>query len=209
MYCYIIFLAYRYNIGCLGLLLLCLSATQAAPEATNKMEIETADQETIEDDASRETDQSLGVLNNYMAKLMYKNQWDGPLSQQCPKGQGFYRVRSKHDNGREDRLWEFYCRNVIESGTPMCTTTSYINNFRQHISFMCGPNKYMAGVKSYHDNSKEDRRWQFTCCSAPKYITSKCRMTDYVNKLDQPMDFSASAGEVFTGVVSYYSAGTR
>ena len=160
---------------------------------------------------SQENDQDLTSLeDNMIAKLMYQNQWDGYLNYQCPKKQGIYRVESQHDNGKEDRRWEFYCRNVVQGTNPKCTTTNYINNFRDYISFMCGKDKYMAGVKSYHDNGKEDRRWEFTCCSAPSYITTHCRLTNgYVNSLDSPMDFTASAGEVFTGAFSYYSTGTR
>ena len=148
---------------------------------------------------------------NEMVQLQdYQNQWDGVLSQQCPKGYGVYRVKSKHDNGREDRRWEFFCRRVVQGGTtPTCSQTSYINNFRDTISYRCGKNRYMAGVYSYHSNAKEDRRWRITCCSAPSYTTSDCYLTNYVNSLDQPMDYTAKSGETITGFDSYYSTGTR
>ena len=197
------FSMHRFKTGYLGLLLLCVACTQAAPEPMNNV------QKNSDENLPQETNEGLAALNNYMAKLMYKNQWDGPLSQQCPGGQGFYRVRSEHNNGREDRLWEFYCRSVVQCASATCTTTSYINNFRDVISFMCPKNKYMAGVHSYHDNGKEDRRWRFTCCSAPSYVTRECRLTGFVNNFDHPMNFIASAGEVITGVNSYYSAGHR
>ena len=148
---------------------------------------------------------------NDMAQLQdYQNKWDGVLSQRCANGYGVYRVKSKHDNGREDRRWEFFCRRVVQRGTtPTCSQTSYINNFRDTISYMCGKNHYMAGVYSYHYNEKEDRRWRITCCSAPSYVTRDCYLTDYVNALDQPMDYCVGTNEVITGVVSYYSARTR
>ena len=74
---------------------------------------------------------------------------------------------------------------------------------------MCSKNQYLGAVESYHENSKEDRRWKFTCCSVPSYATKDCRLTGYVNHLDGKMDFQASEGEVITGVVSYYSTPTR
>lgn len=154
-------------------------------------------------------DQNFAAISDYMAQLQWQNKWDGQLSKTCPTGQGFYRVRSKHNNGREDRLWEFYCRKVVQQGSPTCTKSSYINQFQEFISFMCGKNRYIGAVESYHENSKEDRRWKFTCCSAPLQATRDCRLTDYVNNLDGVMDFQASDGEVITGVFSYYSPGAR
>ena len=143
----------------------------------------------------------------------YQNNWDGVLCQRCPKGYGVYRVKSKHDNGKEDRRWEFFCRRVVSkkfaSTKLTCSQTSYINNFRDTISYMCGKNRYMAGVYSYHSNAKEDRRWRITCCSAPSYITRDCYLTNYVNALDRPMNYCVRSNEVITGVVSYYSARTR
>lgn len=162
------------------------------------------------DENNNSSAQMFATFNEMIANMQYQNHWDGVLNVQCNRGDGFYKVRSKHDNGREDRLWEFRCRNVVQCGSsPTCSKTGYINNFRQTILFQCGANKYMAGVYSYHDNSKEDRRWVFTCCSAPSYITSECRLTNYMNSLDQQMNFIAQTGEVITGAFSYYSTGTR
>lgn len=36
-----------------------------------------------------------------------------------------------------------------------------------------------------------------------------CRLTNYVNSLDYPMDYNVGSGEVITGVFSYYSSRTR
>ena len=147
---------------------------------------------------------------NEVAQLQgYQNSWDGVLSQRCPNGYGVYRVKSEHDNHREDRRWELFCRRVVKRGRIHCSQTSYINNFRDTISYMCGKNSYMAGVYSYHYNAQEDRRWRITCCSAPSYITRDCYLTNYVNALDHPMDYCVGTNEVITGVVSYYSARTR
>ena len=201
----------------LGLLLLfSTSIAQALPDPT-LMEISEEQNQMLPDangdaklSSPEQAAKNFAAISDYMARLEWQNGWDAVLNKQCPSGQGFYRVRSKHNNGREDRRWEFYCRQVVQTGNPTCTkTSSYINNFRDAISFMCSKNQYLGAVESYHDNSKEDRRWKFTCCSAPSYATKDCRLTDYVNHLDRKMDFQASEGEVITGVVSYYSTGTR
>lgn len=156
-----------------------------------------------------EAAQNFAAINEYMAQLQWQNEWDGQLSKACPTGQGFYRVRSVYDNGRGDRRWEFYCREVVK-GNPTCTKSStYINNFQKYISFMCGKNQYIGAVESIHENSKEDRQWKFTCCSAPSQATRDCRLTDYVNHLNGNMDFQANDGEVITGVFSYYATGQK
>ena len=77
-----------------------------------------------------------------------------------------------------------------------------MNDFNGAIVFSCGDNEYMAGVESYHDNSKEDCKWKFTCCSASNLKTSDCRLSDNANNLGKVMDFEAEDGEVITGVDS-------
>ena len=47
-----------------------------------------------------------------VAKIEYQNNWDGDLSVECSPSYGFYHFQSIHDNGREDRLWYFECKQV-------------------------------------------------------------------------------------------------
>ena len=46
------------------------------------------------------------------AVAQWNNRWDGPLRVVCPAGQGLYRVYSIHNNGRQDRLFRWYCKRV-------------------------------------------------------------------------------------------------
>ena len=46
------------------------------------------------------------------AVAQWNNRWNGPLRVVCPAGQGLYRIYSIHDNGREDRLFRWYCKRV-------------------------------------------------------------------------------------------------
>ena len=154
--------------------------------------------------------QNFGAINEYMAaELQWQNTYDGQLSKACPTGQGFYRVRSEYNGGTRDRRWEFHCRQIIQKGNPTCTKSSYVNQFHEYISYMCGKNQYIGGVESYHDNSKEDRRWKFTCCSAPSQATKDCRLTGFVNSPNVNMEYQANDGEVITGVFSYFVSGKK
>lgn len=150
-------------------------------------------------------DQRMSLLNMLLARLQNQNGFDQPHHAQCTGPDGMYRVRSVHDNHHEDRSWTWECRQVITSGYPKCHTTGWVNNFDQPMSFTCGPNEYIAGTESYHNNHYEDRRWKFTCCSAPDYKASGCRITDYVNDFDAPISFTAGPGETITGVFSYHN----
>ena len=86
------------------------------------------------------------------------------MKKDCNKGEGIYKVQSEFRGYYNDRRWNFECRKVVQNNAQVtCTQTkSYVNDFNV---FPCGDNQYMAGVESYHDNSKEDHRWKFTCCS--------------------------------------------
>ena len=146
--------------------------------------------------------------SNRFAMMQYHNEFDGPLSVSCETGQGMHKVSSVHSNSAEDRAWSWYCKKIINTGSPRCSqTVDYVNNFDLPMNFMCPRDEYAAGVESYHDNRYEDRRWKFTCCSVPNHITASCRQTGYVNEFDKSMDFTAQSDEVITGVFSYHDNG--
>ena len=82
--------------------------------------------------------------------------------------------------------------------------------FQEYISFhlSLAKTQYIEALESYHDNSKEDQQWKFTCCSAPSQATRDCRLTAWLSQLTnwmENMDFQASNGEVITGVFSHYA----
>ena len=140
-----------------------------------------------------------------LARIEYQNRFDKLLSKTCYGLQGMYKVASVHSNHHEDRAWTWECRNVVSSGSVSgCSSSGYANYWDLPMNFMCPANQYIAGVKSYHSNSREDRRWKFTCCSISNHITVSCRQTDYVNNWDAPLNFQANKGEVITGVFSYH-----
>ena len=133
----------------------------------------------------------------------------------CNKGEGIYKIQSEFRGGYNDRRWNFECRKVVQNNAQLVTCTqikSYEsqNDFNGPIVFSCGENQYIAGVESYHDNSKGDRRWKFTCCSAWNYKTSDCQLSENANRLGKMMDFQAGDDEIIAGVDSpTYSAKLR
>ena len=134
----------------------------------------------------------------------WDNDWDGVLNRQCPKGQAFYRVKSQHSDGREDRLWEFHCRKFDDLSNN-CYWTGYVNDWDGPLFSTCAPNALMTGVYSYHDNGREDRRWNFKCCYVSGGRRSiDCHLTGLVNSWDASMDYRAWPGAALTGMFSVH-----
>jgi len=94
----------------------------------------------------------------------YANNWDHPLTFVCPDNQALERVYSYHDNRREDRRWRFGCC-VVSSNAYLKRGgwTNEVNNWDGRLDFRCKDDEVLVGLKSYHDNHREDRRWRFHC----------------------------------------------
>ena len=163
------------------------------------------DEEDMEDrnmQVTLETNEAF--IEALITQMKYLNELDKPVKKDCNKGEGIYKIQSEFHGKYYDRRWNFECRKVVQNNSQItCTKTeSYVNDLNGPIVFSCGDNQYMAGVESYRENSKEDRRWKFTCCSASNYKISDCRLSENANKLGQVMDFQAGDGEVIIGVDS-------
>ena len=91
------------------------------------------------------------------------NVYDGNLKFECPKNKYISRIKSVHDNHREDRVWDYECRDQphLYGLTKCAWTTGYINDFDQQMFYTCNTVEgaaYVAGFESYHNNHREDRR---------------------------------------------------
>ena len=121
----------------------------------------------------------------------------------CPAGQSVYRVYGHHDNGREDRKYCYNCR--YEGNQAECYQTGYVNDWDAPVATLCRPNYYIAGVRSYHDNVREDRRFDYKCCRNHNQCTRNCYLTKPVNSFDGHMDYNVGTGRVIVGAFSWHS----
>ena len=150
----------------------------------------------------------LYIFTEETAQVQWQNDWDRPLNVRCRNNQAFYRVRSYHDNGREDRHWLWYCRTVLRNTRfTNCQLTGWQNDYDQPLMFQCPANKVLTGVESVHDNGREDRRWKFQCCDANGYYTRNCYLTNWINNWDASMDHAVPSPRVLTGAYSYHDNG--
>ena len=123
----------------------------------------------------------------------------------CPSGKPICSVSGYHSNSKEDRIYCYNCH--TESGSTSATScyeTGYVNSFDGRVRVRCDPDYYISGVRSYHSNSKEDRRFAFKCCKISGLCTKNCHKDGPVNNYDGRMDYHLHAGEVIVGAESVH-----
>jgi len=86
------------------------------------------------------------------------NSWDQPVDWCAGNGQVMTGIHSKHDNGKEDRLWDFQSSVMLSSTTPVLS--DFVNDWDQEFTYE-DDSKVFVGMYSVHDNRKEDRRFKF------------------------------------------------
>ena len=77
------------------------------------------------------------------------------------------RIVSEYRKYEHDRGFKFMCRKGFVSRDCHWANGSYdgfLNDWDKNLTFNCPDNHIITGIKSEHDNHKEDRRWNFKCC---------------------------------------------
>ncbi|XP_074647818.1 uncharacterized protein LOC141903556 [Tubulanus polymorphus] len=146
----------------------------------------------------------ISLLGLCHMSVAWKNQWDQPLNFQCPNNQHIQWFKSRHDNGREDRLFDMNCRPGYV-GTD-CSWTGYLNDWDRVVSFVCRKG-IVTGFHSYHDNGKEDRRWKLRCCKLVTKPGQSCYWTSYLANWDSQIDYSFPNGQAMVGMYSKHDNG--
>lgn len=120
------------------------------------------------------------LLLAYYTTGQYQNEYEQDLNVECASGSGLHRVRSEHSDPHQDRKWRWDCRLVsykkyieckisysvspymiqaaTENAQTHCTWHTDINTFDGHMFFHCPVNQFLAGVRSHHNDSREDRQ---------------------------------------------------
>ncbi|KAI8750480.1 dermatopontin [Biomphalaria glabrata] len=149
----------------------------------------------------------LVAVSECVGSFPWINEYEGPMDFKCPVNQTFMYLSSLHENRYEDRIWEIYCRST-DLG-DLCVQSGYVNEFDATIDYTCPGNKILTGISSYHDNSKEDRRFKFTCCRGTKYLLRDCRSTDFVNDWDNKLTLFVPEGQAIRSVYAINDEGRR
>ena len=93
----------------------------------------------------------------------YINDWDQSMDYSAPDNYFISGFSSFHSNDREDRIWKVkVCEQQGKCFTG-CEWTVYLNDW-DGILNLSTEGKVVAGIRSYHSNDREDRRWSFKLC---------------------------------------------
>jgi len=138
--------------------------------------------------------------------LTEETDWDAPWTSQCAEGDAMVGVRSWHSNHKEDRRWAVTCQDSATWRHSCKDWTDWKNDFDGRLNFKCGTNEYITGVKSYHDNRHEDRRFKIKCCELQSASVHSIKKSKYYNNWDQDADFLlGDPCDVIVGLESYHS----
>ncbi|XP_033109826.1 dermatopontin-like [Anneissia japonica] len=134
----------------------------------------------------------------------WHNDYDQPVNFTCPKGQAIYKVISVHNDKKEDRLFEFFCR-PLPADCSQSVWTGYINDFDQPFASDCPYSGIIIGAYSYHVDKHEDRRWMLNCCESEHSYTVNCYTTPYAHTWDGYHEYSAPSDYWIHGVAGQHS----
>jgi type II secretory pathway pseudopilin PulG len=124
-----------------------------------------------------------------------------------------------HDNGTEDNqiaLHLFRPGNGNQDFTwgPNVQSTGWVNDWDGEVSFTCSGNGFITNEYSEHSNSKEDRRYKYTCRTVQYYDNFRrrnatagrelCEWSGLVNYWDYGFDFHCPQGKLMAGVKSIH-----
>ena len=92
-------------------------------------------------------------------------EYDDDFQRGCGGKSALVNVKSRHDNGKEDRSFWFKCKDINNDyRLEQCGWTGWLNSFDGDLDYECPNNGVIRTLQSYHDNHKQDRRWKFECC---------------------------------------------
>jgi len=90
-------------------------------------------------------------------------------------------MESYHSNKKEDRKYTFFHTRSDDWVLSECTS-AWVNGWDEDINVVLDSNKVIAGVASYHDNGKEDRRFYLVVCTlSPRCSVLKEVIYDWDN----------------------------
>ena len=80
----------------------------------------------------------------------YVNSYQKTFDFSCAENFVMVGMQSTHDNGFEDRVWNYRCCYADAYYTKSCEATSYLNDFDQTFSFSEG-DRVLIGAQSYYE----------------------------------------------------------
>jgi hypothetical protein len=135
------------------------------------------------------------------------NNWDGYQYCKCKPGQKISKFESYHHNHYEDRKWYLQCSDNGIAINPSHRYRTGFNNWWDGVFYWGGSGNdwcYMVGMRSYHDNFREDRRYDVYYSCSRKWTLTYCSGWQWLNNWDGGVKRVLESKQVITGLYSYH-----
>lgn len=93
----------------------------------------------------------------------YVNDFDAKMNFQCHNSGVISGIGGYHSNKKEDRRFQFQCTYLGSKRVTNCSWSRY-SAWDAKWTYNVPSGRYLVGVKSYHSNRKEDRKFSFLFC---------------------------------------------
>ncbi|KAM8974487.1 hemagglutinin/amebocyte aggregation factor-like [Pelodytes ibericus] len=103
-------------------------------------------------------------------------------------------------------VWSVIFLNEIRDATTSPVTVKekrWVNEFDRDFEFVCPHRQSISSIISVHQDTYEDRRWDYTCKPTFSQL-GECYWTPYVNCFDGEINFTCPFGSVISGMHSYH-----
>ena len=155
-------------------------------------------------------EEEIAEMRTSYGETCESHEWDQPQHCQCKEGESLSQLKSTHDNHKEDRKWNLGCQKIdgyISANTYNFAKYKLSNSWDnpQHWDGQSAGN-YLIGMKSYHNNRKEDRLYTMIYAAKPanwKFL--QCSGWKAINNWDGRMDTTMRQNEVVVGMKSTHS----
>eukprot|EP00440_Ansanella_granifera_P047729 gb/GFBE01051699.1/.p1 GENE.gb/GFBE01051699.1/~~gb/GFBE01051699.1/.p1 ORF type:complete len:407 (+),score=33.00 gb/GFBE01051699.1/:1-1221(+) len=188
------------------------STLQVSVGADGHIDLDNTVEYPVQDE---DTDQSLLESSTGCTKLSHDlvdplagspvNAYDKEFTKECVEGEAIVALSSEYGPHYKDRRWKIHCGEIKGAGATLgapCSgwtpKTAYDAKWQQVGG---GDVRILTGMKSKHDNKKEDREWEFKFCTLKGVSKSSEKWdTGWRNQYDKPFSVQASGTQWFRGI---------
>jgi len=192
-----------------------LAVSQAVRLAKRRAQDEsgnTGESHSLRSDLIKSSD----CLKGSTARTWPTTGWDAHWKFEARDNHSIGRVQAYHDNKKEDRRFTFE-EVFVSPNAYLDTSVSYwsgwLNNWDAEVKYVCNHDHVITGIESYHDNGKEDRRWNVRCSKVwtGDYVGAvrerQHTNTGWVNNWDASFDAHLPYGSLMAGIHSIHDNG--
>lgn len=131
----------------------------------------------------------------------WANEFDELFYWKCEPGEVLKTLESEHSNWYEDRRWKFTC---VKPKFKLDKCDWVDGELQTQFIHRGGfGRRVLAGLGGYHRERTNDRRYEYYFCKTEASLKN-CKLTDWLNKYDEKVDYTVPDDKVITEVWSEF-----